>query len=111
MRFAQIDNTPLRADNLSKTGAVYYLRWNDDMQNMYVQITDVVGGHGARNGTFSKNLYVLSDIREGSIHTGYDPADGSTKATSDNNMSGFLRAVRNDIIRRMNEQTDVEIKA
>jgi len=106
MRFTKIDETSLRTDNLSKTGAVYYLRWHDDTKNLYVQIDDVVGGSGVGNGTFSKNLFALDDIIKGITNAGYDPSDGSIRTTNDNNMSAFLRAVRDDIIRRMDEQTE-----
>lgn len=104
MPFTQIDDTPLRADNLSRTGAVYYLRWRNSDDNLFVQITDVVGGRGAGNGTFSKYLFALDDIDAQKSFTGYHPANGSAEIVSDNNMSGFLRAVRDDISRREDEK-------
>lgn len=109
MPFTQIDDAPLRAQNLSETGAVYYLRWHDMNKEVYIQITDVVGGKGNGNGTYSNYLYPLNDIGQRRYYSGYDISDGSKRVTSDNNMSGFLRAVRNDIIRRTNEQTKSNI--
>lgn len=105
MPFTQIDDTPLRAENLSRTGAVLYQRWRDSRDNSYVQITDVAGGHGVGNGTFSKYLFALDEIGAQKSFTGYHPTNGSTVIVSDNNMSGFLRAVRDDIFRREDEQT------
>lgn len=109
MLFTQIDAVPLRAEKISKTGAVYYLRWLGSDNDIYVQIIDNVGGIGDGTGTYSRHLYRLSDIGQGKIYTGYDLSEGSQKETSDNNMSGFLRAIQNDIIRRSNEQAKADI--
>lgn len=109
MLFTQIDAVPLRAEKLSKTGAVYYLRWLGFDNDIYVQIIDNFGGRGDGIGTFSRLLYRLSDVGQGKIYTGYDLSDGSQIETSDNNMSGFLRAIQNDIIRRADKQAKADI--
>lgn len=62
MQFTKIDDAPLRANNLSKTGAVYYWMWHDTNENSYVQISHLSGGRGKNNGTFSKYLFALDDI-------------------------------------------------
>ncbi len=98
MRFVKIDEESIRADNLSNTGAVYYLRWHDENQNQYVQITKVVGGSGAGNGTYSSELYRLEEIGVNSNFSGYDPVSGSATKNRNNNMSGFLRAAKQDIL-------------
>lgn len=103
MQFRKIDNVPLRAENVSKTGALYYLRWDDEYSNIYVQIIDVVGGKGAGNGTFSQNLFPIDNIGNKIDQTGYDLASGQPKITKDRNMFAFLRAVKEDIARRANE--------
>ncbi len=104
MQFTKIDDAPLRANNLSKTGAVYYWMWHDTNENSYVQISHLSGGRGKNNGTFSKYLFALDDIGMKKTYTGYNPTDASTKTVCDNNMSGYLRAIRDDVIRRSEEQ-------
>ena len=104
MPFTQIDDAPLRAEKLSETGAVYYLRWRDAKEELYVQITDIYGSRGVGNGTFSRYLFPFDDIGMKKVHLGYNPVDESLEEVRDNNMSGFLRAVKNDIIRRSEDQ-------
>lgn len=104
MQFIKIDETPQRATNLSNTGAVYYVRWKDEIDAVYVQIISVAGGYGSGNGTFSPYLFSLDEIAKGNVQIGYDPLDGSAHESRDNNMSGFLRAVSADIDRKATKE-------
>lgn len=101
MKFTRLDDEPKRAPNLSQTGAVYYYRWVDEIEAKYVQIYRVVGGSGAGNGSFSSDLYRLSDISMNTGIEGVDPSTGTKRISRNQNMSGFLRAVRDHIAAEM----------
>lgn len=109
MPFTQIDDVPLQAENLSKTGAVFYLRWTDAKDELYVQIVRICSSRGVGDGTFSKRLFYVGDIAMGIPHIGHNPIDRSTEEISDKNMSGFLRAAKNDIMRRADERAKIKI--
>ncbi len=108
MGFIQITKTPLRAPKLSGTGAVYYLMWHDENEEQYVQITRVVGGSGVGTGSWNNRLYPFNDIGLKTEYVGYDPASELATKTDDNNMSGFLRAAKKEILRKIEEEKTSE---
>jgi hypothetical protein len=104
--FKEISDQKFRADKLSETGAVYYDIWADELGREYIQIVDNVGGYGQGVGTFSGDIYPLDNSYYSPPISGYDPVTGAPRSTSDNNMSAFLRAARNDFNRRREGDND-----
>lgn len=94
----------LRAPKLSGTGAVYYSIWVDTNGVEYVKVEKVVGGSGVGNGTFSSDVYRVDAIATSSEITGYDLSSGAARVTQDNNMSGFLRAIKADVEKRREDE-------
>jgi len=103
MPFTRDDGPNLRAEKLIGAGALYYSTWSDEHGNRYVRVEENVGG-GPSNGTFSSNLYPLDAIGGQSAATGIIIETGQQVVSQDKNMSGFLRAILNDINRRANAE-------
>jgi hypothetical protein len=101
MKFRKTNGDPLRANKLSNTGFVFYVYWLNENDEQYVQVTEIAGGRGTGTGTFSGDLYKVVDLGSYSRPKGYDPSTGESRLSSDNNMSGFLRAIRRDIEKRL----------
>lgn len=85
-----------RVEKISKTGALYYSIWTDDMGREYVQLSNNVGGGKPGVGTFSTALYPLDERQHAIPISGFDPVSGNEVQTSDNNMIAFLKAVKSD---------------
>lgn len=100
LTFTKSDEPRRRAQNISKTGAVYYFIWHDQFGEEYVQIVENVGGPGDGQGSFSKNLYKTVDIGSGMPIIGYHPNTGEAKPAKDRNMKAFLDAVKADLLER-----------
>lgn len=107
MKFKKLDAPNYRAEKVSQTGAVYYAYWLNEQGDQYVQIVKVVGGGGAGTGSFSPDLFSVVDLGTLKQFNGHDPVTGATRLSSDNNMSGFLKAIRLDIARREQEERDI----
>lgn len=103
MYFKKMDGPRIRAKKVSNTGALYYHLWTNELGERFVQIDDNYGGSGIGRGTFSSKLYRLDNIGAGKFFKGYDSATGATETTHDNNMGAFLRAIKEDVIKRENE--------
>jgi len=88
----------------SGTGAIYYSLWIDPDGVEYVKVEKVVGGSGVGNGTFSSDVYRVDAISTSSEITGYDLSSGASRVTRDNNMSGFLKAVKADVEKRREDE-------
>lgn len=108
MSFASMIEESVRADKLSNTGAVYYSIWLDKFGNEYLKINSVIGGYGSGNGTFNNYIYLVSEIGIGSPVKGFDACSGAIALSHDNNMSGFLRAAKADLMRRKQAEKDAK---
>lgn len=107
MEFTKVNAPDYRAEKVSQTGAVYYAYWLDKQGDQYVQIVRVVGGGGAGTGSFSPDLFSVLDLGTPKQLNGHDPVTGATRLSSDNNMRGFLKAIRLDIVQREQEGCDI----
>lgn len=103
MKFSKKEEPDIRADKLSGTGAVYYSTWLDEKGEQFFRIEKVVGGSGVSHGRFDSDVYRLLDIGRHKKIKGYDLVSGLSRITSNNNMSGYLRAVEKDVVRRREE--------
>lgn len=99
MKLTKVDEPNVRALKLSGNGAVYYSRWTDEDGGEYIRIEENVGGY-EKLGSFSDHAFRVDDVGSEKPLTGYDTSTGGEKASSDNNMSAFLRAAKADFVAR-----------
>lgn len=106
MKFTEVSNSLTAARNISDTGNILYSHWLDNNGEAYIQIKGVVGEGSAGGGTFSSDLYRLSEIEPYKRPNGFDLTSQQFRQSSDNNMIAYVRAIKIDVERRIEEKKE-----